>query len=107
MPSSRARASDITTTAAAPSLSGQQLPAVTRPSGRNTGLSPATPAIVTPGRGPSSVEITVPSGVVTGVISRAQKPPAIAFSALFWLRTPNSSISSRVTFLICARFSAV
>jgi hypothetical protein len=66
MPSSRARTSDITTTAAAPSLSGQQLPAVNRPSGRNTGLSPATPAIVTPGRGPSSLLITVPSGAVTG-----------------------------------------
>ena len=49
MPSSRALASLITTTAAAPSLSGQQLPAVTRPSGRNTGLSPATASRVTPG----------------------------------------------------------
>ena len=38
-PSSAARASLMITTAAAPSLSGQQLPAVTRPSGRNTGLS--------------------------------------------------------------------
>ena len=39
MPSSAAFVSDMTTSAAAPSLSGQQLPAVTRPSGRNTGLS--------------------------------------------------------------------
>ena len=72
------------TTAAAPSLSGQQLPAVIRPSGRKTGLSPATASSVTPGRGPSSVDTTVPSGRVTGVISRAQKPSAIAFSARFW-----------------------
>ena len=39
MPSSSALASLITTTAAAPSFSGQALPAVTVPSGRNTGCS--------------------------------------------------------------------
>ena len=38
-PSSLARVSDMTITAAAPSLSGQALPAVTVPSGRNTGAS--------------------------------------------------------------------
>ena len=38
-PSSRALVSDMMTTAAAPSFSGQQLPAVTVPSGRNTGAS--------------------------------------------------------------------
>ena len=85
------------TTAAAPSLSGQQLPAVMRPSGRNTGLSVDTASRVTPGRGPSSVDTTVPSGSVTGVISRAQNPSAMAFSARFCDRTPNSSISSRLT----------
>ena len=42
MPSSAAFVSLMITTAAAPSLSGQQLPAVTRPSGRNTGLSADT-----------------------------------------------------------------
>ena len=54
-PSSRARVSDMMITAAAPSLSGQQLPAVIVPSGRNTGLSWDTASRVTPGRGPSSV----------------------------------------------------
>ena len=39
-PSSAARVLLMITTAAAPSLSGQQLPAVTVPSGRNTGRSP-------------------------------------------------------------------
>ena len=39
IPSSAAFRSLMMTRAAAPSLSGQQLPAVTRPSGRNTGLS--------------------------------------------------------------------
>ena len=61
-PSSAALVSLMTTTAAAPSLSGQQLPAVTVPSGRKTGLSPATPSSVTPARGPSSRLTTVPSG---------------------------------------------
>jgi hypothetical protein len=97
IPSSAAFVEDITMTAAAPSLSGQQLPAVIRPSGRNTGLSAATPSSVTPLRGPSSADTTVPVGVLTGVISRCQNPSAIAFSARFWLRTPNSSMSSRVT----------
>src|SRR4051794_40989554 len=81
MPSSRAFTSLITITAAAPSFNGQQLPAVTRPSGRKTGLRPATPSSVTPGRGPSSVDTTSPAGVVTGVISQAQNPSLIARSA--------------------------
>ena len=55
-PSSAARVSDMTTTAAAPSLSGQQLPAVTTPSGRKTGLSRETASRVTPARGPSSAD---------------------------------------------------
>ena len=107
MPSSAALVSLITTTAAAPSLSGQQLPAVTTPSGRKTGFSPETPSRVTPARGPSSALTTVPSGVVTGVISRAQKPSALAFSARFCERTPNSSSSRRVRPRRVATFSAV
>ena len=106
-PSCLALVSLMITRAAAPSLSGQQLAAVIRPSGRNTGLRPATPSLVTPARGPSSAETTVPSGVVTGVISRDQKPLAMAFSARFCERTPKSSISSRLTSLSRARFSAV
>ena len=57
-PSSAARRSLMITTAAAPSFSGQQLPAVTVPSGRKTGLSAETASIVVPGRGPSSVLTT-------------------------------------------------
>ncbi len=63
--------------------------------------------MVTPGRGLSSVDTTVPSGRVTGVISFAQKPSAMAFSARFCERTANSSISRRETSLYSARFSAV
>ena len=106
-PSSAARVSDMITTAAAPSLSGQQLPAVTVPCSRNTGFSPETPSRVTPGRGPSSRLTTVPSGVVTGMISRSKKPSAMAFSARFCDRTPNSSCSRRLMPREVARFSAV
>ncbi len=106
-PSSRALLSDMTSTAAAPSFSGQQLPAVTVPSGRNTGLSPATASSVTPARGPSSLATVVPSGSDTGVISRSQNPAAMAASARFWLRTPKASCSSRVMPFNCATFSAV
>ena len=49
----------------------------------------------------------MPDGVVTGVISLAQKPSAIAFSARFWLRTPNSSSSWRDRPRSLATFSAV
>ena len=54
MPSSLALRSDMTTTAAAPSLSGQALPAVTVPSSRKAGFSVASTSRVVPGRGPSS-----------------------------------------------------
>ena len=48
MPRARARSSLITITAAAPSLSGHELPAVTSPSGRKTGLSSASFSTVVP-----------------------------------------------------------
>ncbi len=69
-PSSLALVSDMITSAAAPSLSGHALPAVTLPSGRKIGLSWLTASYVVPGRGPSSLATTVLSGSVTGVISR-------------------------------------
>ena len=77
-PNSLARTSLITTIAAAPSLSGHELPAVTEPSGRKAGRSWPSPSRVVSGRGPSSVLITVPSGRVTGVMSRSKNPEAIA-----------------------------
>ena len=50
----------------------------------------------------------VPSGSVTGVISRAQKPSAIAFSARFWLSGRRTRpASARVTPRSAATFSAV
>ena len=107
MPSSLALVSDITMTAAAPSLSGQALPAVMVPPSRNTGLSAASPSTVVPSRGPSSLVTTVPSSRVTGMISRSKKPFFWDSTARFWLRAANSSISSRVTFSYSATFSAV
>ena len=80
MPSSCAFRSDMITSAAAPSLSGQQLPAVTVPSSRKTGSRVASFSTVTPCRGPSSAP-TSPSAVFTGVISRAQNPEAIDSTA--------------------------
>ena len=89
-PSSAALVSDMTTTAAAPSLSGQQLPAVTTPSGRKTGLSCETASKVTPARGPSSADTTVPSGVVTGVISRC--PEAVGDRLLGEVLRPDAEL---------------
>ncbi|MEI2686616.1 MAG: hypothetical protein V9G14_10455 [Cypionkella sp.] len=87
IPSSLALVSLITMTAAAPSLRGQALPAVTVPSGRNAGLRPERPSRVVPGRMPSSVLTTVPSGRVTGMISSAQNPESRLFSERFCDRT--------------------
>ena len=78
MPSSRARVSLITTTAAAPSLSGQALPAVMVPPSRKTGM-----------------------------ISRSKKPDSWAATARFWDSRANSSWASRLTCLNSATFSAV
>ena len=97
----------ITSTAAAPSLSGQALPAVTWPSGRNTGLSAASPSSVTPARGPSSFDTTVPSGRVTGVISSAKKPFSTLATARSCESLANSSISVRDTPSYSTTFSAV
>ena len=84
MPSSLALVSLMTTTAAAPSLSGQALPAVTVPPSRKTGLRSASPSRVVPGRGPSSLVTTVPSGRVTGMISRSKNPFSWDATARFW-----------------------
>lgn len=79
-PSSRALTSLMMTTAAAPSFSGQEFPAVTVPPGRKAGGRPVRASYVVPGRGLSSVAITVPSGSRTGVISRAWNPDSAALA---------------------------
>ena len=106
-PSALAFSSLMTSTAAAPSFSGHALPAVTVPSGLNAGLSAASFSIVVPGRGPSSLVTSVPSGVVTGTISLSKCPDACASTARFWDTTAHSSCCSRVTLQRSATFSAV
>ena len=81
MPSSFARVSLMTTTAAPPSFKGHALPAVTLPSGMNAGSSCESPSNVDSARGPSSEETTVPSSFVYGVISRAKCPDSWAATA--------------------------
>jgi hypothetical protein len=107
IPSSRARLSLITITAAAPSFSGQEFPAVTSPSGRNTGFSAASTSAVVPARGQSSTATTCPDGVVTGTILRSKVPLRCDSTARPWDRTANSSISARVTCSASRTFSAV
>ncbi|CAB4886692.1 unannotated protein [freshwater metagenome] len=97
----------MTITAAAPSLSGHELPAVIWPSGRKTGLSAASASTVVPARGPSSRLTTVPSGIVTGEISRSKKPFSMWATASCCERAANASISSRVTPSCSRTFSAV
>src|SRR5664280_2197270 len=107
MPSSRALVSLMTTTAAAPSLSGQALPAVMVPPSRKTGFRPASPSRLVPGRGPSSFVTTSPLGVMTGMISRPKKPDSWDATARVCDCRANSSCSSRLTCLNSATFSAV
>jgi hypothetical protein len=71
-PSSLAFVSDMTSTAAAPSFSGQELPAVTLPSSLKAGSSCDSFSSVELARGPSSFATTVPSSSVTGTISRSK-----------------------------------
>ena len=106
-PTSRALSSDMTSTAAAPSLSGHAFPAVTVPSSRNAGLSWPSFSSVVPGRGPSSLDTSVPSGVVTGTISRSKWPDSWASTARLCETTAHSSCCSRVTLQRSATFSAV
>ena len=96
-PRSRARVSLITTTAAAPSLICDELPAVTVPLTWNAGRSFASASTDVSRRGPSSAEITTSvvaigleaEGVsrvdVTGTISSVKRPASCAARARRWL----------------------
>ena len=107
----RARVADITTTAAAPSLMPDALPAVTVPASRlNAGRSLASPSTVVPARGPSSLSmIRGPrrSGTSIGTISSSNRRSSTARAAFSWLAAANSSWASRVIPYWLARFSAV
>ena len=80
-PSRDAAASDVTSTAAAPSQICDELPAVTFPSGRNAGLSDASASAEVSRRGVSSTATSAPTcGFVTstGTISFSKRPSSIA-----------------------------
>ena len=106
-PSSLARVSDMISTAAAPSLSGHELPAVTLPSSRNAGFSSDSFSSVELARGPSSLATTVPSGSVTGTISRSKNPDSCDATASSCERCAYLSMSARLTSHLSATFSAV
>ena len=88
-----------TITAEAPSLSEDELPAVTTEPPFTTGRSLASTSVVEPSRGPSSVSTTVTAPLrpltSTGTISSVKCPAAMAASALRWDSAANSSASSR------------
>jgi hypothetical protein len=79
-------------TIALPSLSGDELPAVTVPPVRNAGVSPASASSELSARTPSSRVMELPA---TGTISSSKTPWSHAAAALRWLRRANSSCSSR------------
>src|SRR5690349_14400208 len=105
-PSSLALASLISSTAAAPSFSGQELPAVTPPPPKASGSS-ASFSRVEEARGPSSFDTTVPSARVTGTISRSKKPSSCDLTASSCERWANLSMSSRETPYLLATLTAV
>jgi hypothetical protein len=105
-PSERARSPLVTTTAAAPSLVCDELPAVTVPRTWNAGFSFASASSDVSRRGPSSVsKVMVWFGTTSGTISSLNRPASIAAIALRWLSSANASCSSRETDASRAWFS--
>ena len=76
---------DVTTSAAAPSLMPDALPAVTLPSFLNAAFSAASFSAVVPARGYSSIDTVIGSpffcGIGTGTISFLNRPSRTARSA--------------------------
>ena len=97
--SGSAHSADVTSSAAAPSLIPDELPAVTVPPARNAGRRPARPSSVVSGLGCSSASTTTGAprgrGTVTGTISSANRPSRCAAAARCWLSQANTSWSSR------------
>ena len=121
-PSSLAFSSDMISSAAAPSLSGQALPAVTVPPSLNTGFSAASFSIVVPGARAvvladdrlGHVDLVA---LLVGVLVRRHRHrhdllvevPGLltAATARVWEITAHSSWASRLTLQRSATFSAV
>src|SRR6266568_3898461 len=94
-PSSLALSEVIISTAAAPSLICEELPAWMTPPSLKAGLSPASFSGLVPRRRPSSVSNTRPSGSSTGAIWPASRPSSAAAASLAWEALENSSSWSR------------
>src|SRR5665213_18129 len=110
MPRRAASAAFIKTTAAAPSLMPEALPAVTVPFLSKAGFNFASVSTVVPWRGCSSVSTTTsPLRVftVTGTISSVKRPDFCAASARLCERAASSSCCARVICHCVATFSAV
>ena len=100
MPNSAALAAVITTTAAAPSLMPDALPAVIVPSAAKAGRSAASRSAVASGRGCSSwstVTLPLRAATSTGTISCWKRPASIAAAARRWLWSAKASCSARPT----------
>ncbi|MDT4843904.1 hypothetical protein FQZ97_778430 [compost metagenome] len=101
----------ISSTAAAPSLRVEALPAVTLPSFLNAGFSLARDSAVVPARTCSSVSKASGSplrcGIRIGVISSLKRPASMAAAALRWDSAAKASCSSRLRPYFSTRFSAV
>ena len=105
-PSSLARSAVISSTAAAPSEICDELPAVTRPSGLNAGLSPASASSVVSGRMPWSATYVSPL-TENGTISRSKRPSSVARAASWCERSASSSSSCRGSSHLSAIISAL
>ena len=105
-PCARAKAPEVTSSAAAPSVSGELVPAVTEPSASKAGLSSASLSTVVSGRMQPSWR-TRPVLPRIGTISASNRPSARAAAALRWLVAAKASCASRPIWCCRARFSAV
>ncbi|MNV62810.1 hypothetical protein D3C71_1553740 [compost metagenome] len=110
-PRALALAADITTTAAAPSLRPEALPAVTEPALSNAGRSPArASALVLRLMYSSAANFTgspLRWGMSTATISASNLPASCAAAAFCWLASASASCASRLTLFCLATFSAV
>ena len=106
-PSSAARSGCVTTQIAAPSFWPDALPAVTVASGSLRPMIGRSPASTSTRRVGADVLVGRRRLAATGTISSANRLASRAAAARWWLRTANSSCSSREMPYSRRRFSAV
>ena len=105
-PSSRARCSEVMTTAEAASASKQEFPAVTVPPSTKAAGNRARTAALSPAPRPVVRADGSRRSVSSGVISPLKRPAAAAARARWWLRSAKASCRSRLTPKRAATFSA-